>query len=57
MYVVVEGNLSEGYTIVGPYETWADAADAHTGTGWIMPLKPARSTTAQAVQMVNNGGS
>lgn len=39
-YVVfVAGNLSEGYTIYGPYESFDDAADAHEfEEGWIMSL-------------------
>jgi len=37
MYVMLEGNLTEGFKAYGPYESFDDAADAHDGCeGWIM---------------------
>ena len=42
MYVMLEGNLTEGFKAYGPYESFDDAADAHDCCeGWIMEMNPA----------------
>ena len=41
-YVAIVGNLSEGFTVVGPYADLDAAARAHPGWGeWIMPVQSA----------------
>jgi len=38
-YIIVQGNLSEGFSLYGPYETFDDAAKASEGAEvWIMSL-------------------
>lgn len=45
-YVFVRGNLSEGYTVVGPYPSMDEAADAHDlEEGWLMTLQPPKEET------------
>lgn len=40
-YVFVKGNLSEGYTVIGPYPDMDEAASAHDlEEGWLMTLQP-----------------
>jgi len=42
MFIMMEGNLTEGYKAYGPYESFDDAADAHACCeGWIMEMNPA----------------
>tara|TARA_B110000263_G_scaffold156145_1_gene135598 strand:- start:3005 stop:3139 length:135 start_codon:yes stop_codon:yes gene_type:complete len=37
MFIMMEGNLTEGYKVYGPYESFDDASNAHEGCeGWIM---------------------
>jgi hypothetical protein len=37
MFIMMEGNLTEGYKVYGPYESFDVAADAHEECeGWIM---------------------
>ena len=37
MYVALVGNLTDGYTVYGSYETFGDAAEAHDSEEcWIM---------------------
>jgi hypothetical protein len=37
MFIMMEGNLTEGYKVYGPYESFDVTADAHEGCeGWIM---------------------
>lgn len=37
--IVLEGNLSDGYTACGPYENFDEAAVVHEGReAWILPL-------------------
>ena len=39
MYIILEGNLTEGFTAYGPYDTFGDASDAHDSSeGWIMEV-------------------
>ena len=39
MYIMLEGNLTEGFKVYGPYESFGEAADAHDGCeGWIMEM-------------------
>ena len=39
-YVAMVGNLSEGFEVFGPYQSFDDAAEAHPGSDvWIMPMQ------------------
>jgi len=39
MFIVMVGNLSEGYVAYGPYATFGDAAEAHDSEEcWIMEV-------------------
>ena len=40
-YLVMSGNLNEGFTAYGPYPDFEDAAEACEGVeAWIMSLNP-----------------
>lgn len=43
-WVIIFGNLSEGFRIVGPFPSFDDAADYstgvdHGGSGWVMEME------------------
>lgn len=41
-FVALVGNLSEGFVVIGPFESFDDAAEAVTGRdSWIMTLRNA----------------
>ena len=45
MYVMLEGNLTEGFKAYGPYESFDNAAAAHNCCeGWIMEIRPANKS-------------
>jgi len=47
--VAICGNLSEGYTFVGPYPDWDTASEAHKQPDtWIVTLKPPKARRANA---------
>ena len=40
-YIMLEGNLTEGFVAYGPYESFDVAADAHEFCeGWVMEMRP-----------------
>lgn len=46
-YVVLVGNLSDGFRAYGPYESFDEAAAAHTDSGsWVMTMIRPRHETA-----------
>ena len=54
MYVMLEGNLTEGFKAYGPYESFDDAADAHDCCeGWIMNMKPNHDEVAINISRVD----
>jgi len=43
-YIFLRGNVSEGFTAVGPYEDMDEAASAHDlEEGWLMSLLPPKA--------------
>lgn len=55
-FVVMMGNLSEGFTAFGPYNSFNEAAKAHEYKEcWIMTLGPAKvnKTEAKVVDIFN----
>jgi len=45
MYIMLEGNLTEGFKAYGPYESFDDAADFHSHCeGWIMEMNLAEKS-------------
>jgi len=53
MYIMLEGNLTEGFKAYGPYDDWADASDFHSHCeGWIMEIHPAKESSHDKIILV-----
>lgn len=50
LHVAIVGNLTEGFRVFGPYNTFEDASEAHDFSGldvWIVSLEPPRKEPAK----------
>jgi hypothetical protein len=49
LFIWLGGNLSDGFTATGPYESLEDVCDAHDfDEGWLMVLEPPKRSEVTA---------